>query len=119
MLRGSLDSLAKLSIRLNGALTDLFQRLLTEDMFSLAGVLGGGLFVHAQLHEEVGEQTMAAVDAFCDLTARLQQGQVAFERTTSSSVRHVLQARCHPRFCMVTWNPVPQLTGAGEQTFKG
>ena len=60
-----------------GILADLFQRLLAEDVLCLAGILGGSLFVHAQLHEEVGEQTMAAVDAFCDLTARLQQGQVA------------------------------------------
>ena len=33
---------AKLSIRLNGALTDLFQRLLTEDMLCLTGIFGGG-----------------------------------------------------------------------------
>ena len=65
-------------IRAQGTFADLFQRLLAEDVLCLAGILGGGLFVHAQLHEEVGEQTMAAVDAFCDLTARLQQGQVAF-----------------------------------------
>ena len=27
----------------------------------------------------------------------------------SSSVRHVLQARCHPRFCMVTWKEPARL----------
>ena len=64
-----------------GTFADLFQRLLAEDVLCLAGILSGGLFVHAQLHEEVGEQTMAAVDAFCDLTARLQQGQVASPST--------------------------------------
>ena len=36
-----------------GAFADLFQRLLAEDMLCLAGVLGGGLLVHAQLHKEV------------------------------------------------------------------
>ena len=65
---------AGFGVSLKGAFADLFQRLLAEDVLCLAGILGGGRFVHAQLHEEVGEQTMAAVDAFCDLTARLQQG---------------------------------------------
>ena len=37
-----------------GAFADLFQRLLAEDVLCLAGVLGGGLLVHAQLHKEVG-----------------------------------------------------------------
>ena len=54
---------------------DLFQRLLTQDMLCLAGILGGDLLVHAQLHKEMGQQAVAAVDALCDLAARFQQGQ--------------------------------------------
>ena len=50
-----------------GAFADLFQRLLAEDVLCLAGVLGGGLLVHAQLHKEVGQQLMAAVNALGDL----------------------------------------------------
>ena len=46
-------------------------------MLCLTGVLGGGLFVHAQLHKEVGQQTVTAIDTLCDLAARCQQGQVA------------------------------------------
>ena len=46
-----------------GAFADLFQRLLAEDVLCLAGVLGGGLLVHAQLHKEVGQQLVAAVNA--------------------------------------------------------
>ena len=61
-----------------GAFADLFQRLLAEDMLCLAGVLGGGLLVHAQLHKEVGQQLVAAVNALSDLLPGLQQGQVAF-----------------------------------------
>ena len=57
-------------------LTDLGQRFLAEDMLCLAGILGSDLLVHAQLHKEVGQQTVAAVNAFRDLTARIQQGQV-------------------------------------------
>ena len=64
-----------------GTFADLFQRLLTEDVLCLAGILGGGLFVHAQLHEEVGQQAVAAIDALCDLAARVQQGQVALAVT--------------------------------------
>ena len=46
-------------------------------MLCLAGIFGGGLFVHAQLHKEVGQQTVTAIDTLCDLAARCQQGQVA------------------------------------------
>ena len=55
-----------------GIFADLFQRLLTQDMLCLAGILGGDLLVHAQLHKEVGQQAVAAVDALCDLAARFQ-----------------------------------------------
>ena len=34
-------------IRAQGTFADLFQRLLAEDVLCLAGILGGGLFVHA------------------------------------------------------------------------
>lgn len=50
-----------------GAFADLFQRLLAEDVLCLAGVLGGGLLVHAQLHKEVGQQLVAAVNALSNL----------------------------------------------------
>ena len=52
-----------------GAFADLFQRLLAEDVLCLAGVLGGGLLVHAQLLTHfyvqlgVDEQTAAAMKA--------------------------------------------------------
>ena len=43
-----------------GILADLFQRLLAEDMLCLAGILCGDVLFHAQLHEEVGQQPVAA-----------------------------------------------------------
>ena len=46
-------------------------------MLCLAGILGGDVLVHAQLHKEMGQQAVAAVDALCDLAARLKKGQVA------------------------------------------
>ena len=64
-----------------GAFADLFQRLLAEDVLCLAGVLGGGLLVHAQLHKEVGQQLVAAVNALSNLQPGLQQGQVASPST--------------------------------------
>ena len=69
--------LGQLGVGRKGALADLFQRLLAQDMLCLTGVLGGSLFVHAQLHKEVGQQTVTAIDTLCDLAARCQQGQVA------------------------------------------
>ena len=46
-------------------------------MLCLAGILCGDVLFHAQLHEEVGQQPVAAVNALGDLAARFQQGQVA------------------------------------------
>ena len=60
-----------------GILTDLFQCLLAQDMLCLAGILGGDVLVHAQMNKEMGQQAVAAVDALCDLAARLKKGQVA------------------------------------------
>ena len=60
-----------------GPLPDFGQGGLAEDVLGLAGVLGGGLFVHPQLHEEVGQQTVAAVDPLGNLLARGQKRQIA------------------------------------------
>ena len=80
-MNGSLGLLdAALCVVEQGIFPDLSQRLLAQDMLCLAGILGGDLFVHAQLHEEMGQQAVAAVDALCDLAARLQKGQVALDR---------------------------------------
>ena len=37
---------------------------------------------------------------------------------TSSSVRHVLQARCHPRFCMVTWKEPARLASGTQPLWR-
>ena len=44
-----------------GAFADLFQRLLTEDMLCLAGVLGGGLLVQRATAEILRDRIHAAI----------------------------------------------------------
>ena len=76
-MNGSLGLLdTALCVVEQGIFPDLFQRLLAQDMLCLAGILGGDLLVHAQLHKEVGLQ---AVDGEGNLTL-LEPGREIAER---------------------------------------
>ena len=82
-MNGSLGLLdAALCVVEQGIFPDLFQRLLAQDMLCLAGILGGDVLVPAQLHKEMGQQAVAAIDALCDLAARLKKGQVCLLYTS-------------------------------------
>ena len=79
-------------------LPDLLQGLLAEDMLGFAGVLGGNLLVHAQLHKEVRQQAVAAVNALCDLASRLFSFFHRFFSAQSYCTKSITDMQRKPKF---------------------
>ena len=50
--------------------------LVAEIVLDPAGVLGGGLFIHAEIHEQPRQHGMALIDPFGQRRARLREGDI-------------------------------------------